>query len=159
MKKNNVFISHKGIDDDSVQKLKEVLVSEGYNISNDSIESAENHEQIQEEETIKRLFQIGIDLAEIFICLIDENTHSDEWADFGIEQAHLKGKRIVGIYASGSEGDIAIPSKYKKYGGPILSLNSLDNLGSILQGENIPNETPEGKPSQPLYISPPRVKC
>lgn len=158
-KKYNVFISHKGIDDDSVQNLKKRLISKGYDIRNGSIDSTKHRDTIPEKKVIERLLRMRINWASTFICLIGENTHNSKWVNYEIEQAHLKGKRIVGIYAHGCKDNVEIPEQYKKFGGPILGWNSLDKLGDIMDGKNIPNETPNGQPSEPFYKSPPRVDC
>ena len=159
MNKKKVFISHKGIDDKSFDELKEIVSTE-FDICDDVINNIDNHEQTKEqEEEIEHLLEIRINEAETFICLIDENTFEDKWVNSEIEYAHLCGKRIVGIFAHGTSNDAEIPENYRKYGGPILSFNSLDKLGEILTGANLPNEMPDGNPSPPLHKFPPRVKC
>lgn len=157
-KKYNVFISHKGVDDDSVQKLKERLISRGYGIRNGSIDSTKHRDKIPKKEVIERLLKMRINWAGTFICLIGEKTHQSKWVKYEIEQAYLKGKRIVGIYAHGCKNSVEIPEQIKKYSGPVLGWNSLDKLGDILDGENIPNENPDGTQSLPLYKIK-RVKC
>ncbi|MFD1603358.1 TIR domain-containing protein [Flavobacterium artemisiae] len=158
MSKKKIFVSHKGINDESFQKLKEIISKE-FDIDDDNIDGIKDEQTKEEEEEIVGLLKIRINEAEKFICLIDENTFEDAWVNSEIEYAHICGKRIVGIYALGSSDSVEIPATYKKYGGPILSLNSLDKLNEILSGENIPNVTPDGNPSPPLHEYPPRVKC
>ncbi|MGN7812118.1 TIR domain-containing protein [Flavobacterium sp. 22076] len=158
MSKKKIFVSHKSINDESFQKLKEIISKE-FDIVDDKIDGINNEQTKEEEEEIEGLLEIRIREAEKFICLIDENTFEDEWVNSEIEYAHQCGKRIVGIYTLGSSDSIEIPANYKKYGGPILSLNSLEKLAEILSGTNIPNVTPNGNPSPPIHKFPPRVKC
>ncbi|MDI6050578.1 TIR domain-containing protein [Flavobacterium sp. XS2P24] len=157
-KKYNVFISHKGVDDDSVQRLKERLIFKGYYIRNGSIDSTKHRDEIPPKKVIERLLQMRINWAGTFICLIGENTHKSKWVNYEIEQAHLKGKRIVGIYAHGCKENVELPEKYKEYGGPALGWNSLDKLGAVLDGENVPTEKPDGSISTPIFTIT-RVKC
>lgn len=157
-KKHNVFISHHGKDDDYVQRLKQRLTDKGYNIRNSSIDSTKHRDVRPSDAVIQRLLRKGINWAGTFICLIGKNTHTRPWVNYEIRQAYLQGKRIVGVYAHGSANNVELPEAFKKYGGPLLGWNSLDKLGDVMAGKNIPNEKPDGKPSSPIHKTP-RVKC
>lgn len=156
--KHNVFISHKGVDDDSVQKLKSRFSDKGYEVRNGSIDSTKHEDIIPSNSEIQEKLKSRISWAGTFICLIGETTHESEWVDYEIEQAHLQGKRIIGIYAHGCKDSVEIPEKFKEYGGPLLGWNSLEKLGEILEGKNVPNENPDGTKSLPIYKIT-RVKC
>lgn len=158
-KKYNVFISHHGKDDDYVQKLKERLDNKGYQIRNGSIDSTKHKDgRIPSDQVVARLLRRGISWAGTFICLVGEDTHTRPWVNYEIRQAHLQGKRIVGIYAHGSK-DVELPEAYKKYGGPMLGWNSIDKLGEVIEGKNLPYEQPDSSaPSSPIYTIK-RVKC
>ena len=62
------------------------------------------------------------------------------------------------MYAHGSANNVELPEAFKKYGGPLMGWNSLDKLGDVIAGDNIPNQKPDGTPSAPLYKID-RVKC
>lgn len=158
-KKHNVFISHHGKDDDYVQRLKERLKNNGCIIRNGSIDSTKHNDgRIPPDAVVGRLLRRGISWAGTFICLIGKDTHTRPWVNYEIRQAHLQGKRIVGMYAHGSANSVELPEAFKKYGGPVMGWNSLDKLEDVMNGKNIPNEKPDGKPSLPIKKTP-RVKC
>lgn len=157
-KKHNVFISHHGKDDDYVQRLKQRLHDKGYHIRNSSIDSTKHRDVRPPDAVIGRLLRKGISWAGTFICLIGKDTHTRPWVNYEIRKAYLQGKRIVGIYAHGSANNVELPEAFKKYGGPVMGWNSLDKLGEVMDGKNIPYEKPDGKPSIPINKTP-RVKC
>lgn len=157
-KKHNVFISHHGKDDDHVQRLKQRLIGNGYLIRNSSIDSTKHRDVRPSDAVIGRLLRKGINWAGTFICLIGKDTHTRPWVNYEIRQAYLQGKKIVGVYAHGSANSVELPEAYKKYGGSALGWNSLDRLGNILDGENVPTQKPDGSPSTPIYNIT-RVKC
>lgn len=156
---NNVFISHHGKDDEHVQRLKQRLISKGYNIRNGSIDSTKHKDgRIPSDAVVRRLLRKGINWAGTFICLIGKETHQRPWVNYEIRQAHLKGKRILGIYTHGSNNSVELPEAYKKYGSPPIGWNSLEKLGEIISGKNFPAENPDGSSAMPIY---PRtsIKC
>lgn len=158
-KKHNVFISHHGKDDDHVQKLKQRLRDNGCFIRNGSIDSTKHKDgRIPSDAVVARLLRRGVSWAGTFICLIGKDTHTRPWVNYEIRQAHLQGKKIVGIYAHGSANSVELPEAFKKYGGPTMGWKSLDKLAGIIAGGEIPNERPDGKPSAPIYKID-RVKC
>lgn len=157
-KTHNVFISHHGKDDKHVQRLKKRLRDNGSNIRNSSIDSTKYRPYIPSDATIARYLRRGINWAGTFICLIGTETHTRPWVNYEIRQAHLKGKRIVGIYAHGSSNKVELPETFKKYGGSVLGWNSLDKLGEVMEGKNIAFENPDSTPSEPIYNII-RVRC
>nr|WP_315212957.1 TIR domain-containing protein [uncultured Flavobacterium sp.] len=158
-KKHNVFISHHGKDDEYVQRLKQRLINNGCQIRNGSIDSTKHKDgRIPNDAVVSRLLRRGISWAGTFICLIGKDTHSRPWVNYEIRQAHLQGKKIVGVYAHGIANNVELPEAFKKYGGPVMGWNSLDKLGDVITGDNIPNQKPDGTPSAPLYKID-RVKC
>lgn len=150
-KKHNVFISHHGKDDEHVQRLKQRLINNGYLIRNSSIDSTKHRDVRPPDNVITRLLRKGINWAGTFICLVGKDTHTRPWVNYEIRQAHLQGKRIVGVYTHGSANGVELPEALKKYGGPVLGWNSLEKLGDIIQGINVPNEKPDGNPNTPIY--------
>lgn len=150
-KTHNVFISHHGMDDDYVQKLKARFKEKGCNIRNGSIDSTKYQERRPSKEVIDRLLRRGISWSGTFICLIGEDTHTRPWVNYEIEQAHLQGKQIVGIYAHGCKEKVELPEALKKYGREIIGWNSLDKLGDIMSGKIVPPENPDSSSRKPIY--------
>lgn len=148
---HNVFISHHGKDDEHVQRLKKRLRDNGSNIRNSSIDSTKYRPYIPSNATIARYLRRGINWAGTFICLIGQETHTRPWVNYEIRQAHLKGKKIVGIYAHGCSNNVELPEAFKKYGGALLGWNSLDKLGEVMAGKNIEFENPDSTQSEPIY--------
>src|SRR4051812_34091500 len=111
----NIFISHRGEDDYSVQRLKERLKENGYDVRNSSVDSTKHQEKRPPDDVIRRDLKDGINWAGTFICLIGPDTHNSDWVNYEIDQAHLMGKRIVGIYTYGSSEVVELPEAFKKY--------------------------------------------
>src|SRR4051794_33674248 len=89
---HNIFISHYGEDDEHVQRLKERLIDNGYNVRNSSIDSTKHKDgRIPSDEVIRRLLRRGISWAGKFICLIGPETHTRDWVNYEIKQAYLQG--------------------------------------------------------------------
>lgn len=150
-KTHNIFISHHGKDDEHVQRLKERLKGQGYNIRNSSIDSTKHRDVRPSDAVIARLLRKGISWAGTFICLIGEETHKRPWVNYEIKQAHLQGKKIVGVYMHGCKDSVELPEAFKRYGGAALGWNSLDKLGAAMAGENLPSENPSGTSREPIY--------
>lgn len=158
-KSHNIFISHYGQDDDHVQGLKQRLSDQGYNVRNFSVDST-NHKDGRKptDAVIQRLLRMRISWSSTLICLIGPETHTRPWVNYEIRQAHLQGKRIVGVYLHGSTNSVELPEAFKKYGGTPLGWNSLDKLGDAIEGKRMPAENPDGSSRPPIYTVT-RVKC
>ena len=157
-KNHNIFISHFGKDDEHVQRLKERLIDQGYNIRNSSIDSTKHRPVRPSDAVIARLLRRGISWAGTFICLIGENTHTRNWVNYEIRQAHIQGKNIVGIYMHGCKNSVELPEAFKRYGRTLLGWNSLDKLGAAMAGKNLLAENPDGSSRAPIYNIV-RIKC
>lgn len=159
MANHNIFISHYGEHDKHVQSLKERLKGSGYNVRNFSIDSTKHKDgRIPSKKVVQRLLDIRIKTSGILIVLIGKGTHEREWVNYEIRKAHLLGKRIVGIYTHGDKDSVQLPEAYKKYGSPPIGWNSVDKLGEIIAGKNIPAENPDGSVSAPMHQRP-IIKC
>ena len=157
-KTHNIFISHYGKDDEHVQRLKQRLKDDGYNIRNSSIDSTKYQSKRPSDAVIERYLRKGINWAGTFICLIGEKTHTRHWVNYEIKQAHLKEKQIVGIYKHGCANSVQLPGLFKTYGGPLIGWNSLDKLADIMAGKIFPVEDAESSSREPLYNIV-RVQC
>lgn len=130
MKNKNVFISHYGEDDDSVQALKKMLRDKGYALRNSSIDSTKPNDA-ENPEYIKGLLRDGISWAGTTVVLIGPQTHTREWVNWEIEQAAKQGKPIVGVFIQGAK-DSDIPEAFQKYGDALVGWNS----GKIIDAIN-----------------------
>lgn len=149
---SNVFISHYGEDDSSLQSLRQRLKKAGHDIRNSSIDSTKHHNQERPSDAVvERLLRARIHWAGTFICLIGEKTHTRPWVDYEIKQAHLKGKQIIGIYKHGCTNSVELPDNFKRYGGPTLGSNSLDKLSDVISGKTTPLEKPDGTQNESLF--------
>jgi hypothetical protein len=155
----NVFISHYGQDDDHVHALKDRLGEQGYNVRNFSVDST-NHKDGRRpsDEVVERLLKMRIKWSSTFICLIGPKTHTRDWVDFEIEEAHQQGKKIIGVYTHGSMETAEIPENLKKYASNIIGWNSIEKLGELIAGNNLPVENPDSSIAIPLHPRTP-VKC
>ena len=158
-KTHNIFISHLGENDDHVQGLKKRLKDQGYNVRNFSVDST-NHKDGRKpsDAVVQRLLQMRVKWSSTIICLIGPQTYQSKWVNYEIRLAHLKGKRIVGIYMHGCSNAVELPEAFKKYGGTPLGWNSIDKLGDAIEGKNMPAQNPDGTAREPIYTVA-RVKC
>lgn len=158
-KRHNVFISHHGQDDNSVQSLKTRLKGKGYNVCNYSVDSTKHNETKRPSDAvIHRYLRRQISWSGTFICLIGKDTHTRKWVNDEIRMAHQQGKKIVGIFDHGSNNSVELPEAYKKYGGVTMGWNSLDRLGDIMNDKEFPVEKPDGSQRTPIYNMA-AVKC
>ena len=114
----NIFISHKGEDDNHVQRLKERFKIKGYDVRNGSVDSTKYQDKIPSKKGIADLLDSGIGWSGTFICLIGENTHTSKWVNYEIEKAVELGKKIIGIYTHGCLEDTPIPKACLLYTSP-----------------------------------------
>ena len=155
----NIFISHYGKDDEHVQSLKNRLKEQGNDVRNFSVDST-NHKdgRIPRKEVVERLLRMRIKWSSTVICLIGQRTHTRDWVDFEVEEAHKQGKRIVGVYAHGSMETAEVPEMVKKYASNIIGWNSIEKLGELIEGKNFPAENPDGSVANPMFHRT-KVKC
>jgi len=142
----NVFISHHGEDDEHVQELKSKLAERGCQIRNSSVDSTKQN-NLESESKIKEMLKERISWAGTFICLIGYETFNREWVEWEIEQAHLMGKKIIGVFAYGAAQDAEIPEGLEKYRDSLVGWQ-IDKIIDALENDNYYSETPDGS-SQP----------
>ena len=138
----NVFISHHGEDDEHVQELKSKLAERGCQIRNSSVDSTKPNE-LENESKIKEMLKERISWASTLICLIGYETYNREWVEWEIEQAHLMGKKIIGVFAYGAAQDAEIPEALDKYRDSLVGWQ-FDKIIDALENDNYYSETPEG---------------
>jgi hypothetical protein len=154
-KTKNIFVSHFSEDEENIGKMKDLLASKGYQIKNSSIDSTKDNDA-SNEEYIKSLLRPRIEWAGTFICLIGPKTHTREWVDWEIEQAHKQGKPIVGVYINGASGS-DVPDNFNKYGTALVGWTG-DKVIDAIQGKINNFENPDGSKREPIWTSP-RTTC
>lgn len=148
---HNVFISHYGHDEASLDTLRNRLKELGCTVRNSSIERKDYRDKRVSDATIAKELRAGIKWAGTFIVLIGEHTHERPWVNYEIRNAYLQGKNIVGIFKNGCKDNVELPEAFKRYGGPTLGWKSLDKLKNIMNGRCPTPETPNGTPRTPIY--------
>ena len=149
--KHNIFISHYGEDEASLDSLKQRLKNSGCDVRNSSVEKKKYRPYKVKDETIARYLRICIRWAKTFIVMIGEHTHERPWVNYEIRQAYLQGKQIVGIYMNGCKDKVELPEAYKRYGGSPIGWKSIDKLSDIIKGKVVAPEAPDCTPSDPIY--------
>jgi hypothetical protein len=132
---HHVFVSHYNGDDEHIQRLKDLVGRKGYTLKNGSIDSTKPN-WANNEEYIKRLLRLRIQWASTFICLIGPETHTRKWVNWEIEQAHKKGKHIIGVFINGAKEDSVVPENLEKYGHGLTGWNS-DKIIQALEWNEI----------------------
>jgi predicted Abi (CAAX) family protease len=144
MKSKNVFISHRGKDDEHIGKLKELLNKKGYQLKNSSIDSSRPN-NANNEEYIKTILRPRIEWAGTFICLIGKDTANSNWVKWEIEHAAKEGKNIVGVYLHGEKSEeTKLPEALETHADSIVGWNT-DKIIEAVGGKNI-MENPDGSP-------------
>lgn len=149
--RKHVFISHHHRDDAAVDKLTALLKGREIDLRNSSIRALrpENRERFEQrkvsDNTIKRWLRRKVSWATTVIVLIGEHTHSREWVDWEIEQAHRQGKPIIGVFEHGGL-DAEVPVGLKKYGCTTVAWNAQSIIDAI-EGGTPRFEDSDGNPS------------
>lgn len=143
---HNVFISHHHKDQEDLDRLKNLMKQNGYDIRDSSIDESEPN-QAKDEEYIKSILRSRIDWAGTVIVLIGDETHTRPWVNWEIECAHTQGKPIVGIFAQGAK-ESDIPENFELYGRYLVGWNSKNLMDAIRGKYNGPWEAPDGAPRQ-----------
>src|SRR5258706_14585373 len=110
----NVFISHVHEDDAGLAKLKELLQKSGFGIRDASINSDKSNDAENESYIKSQILAPKINWAGVFIVYISPLTRDSSWVNWEIEYAQRAGKRIVGIWAHGSN-DCDVPPALDLY--------------------------------------------
>ena len=144
----NIFICHCGENADSLEKVRNLLGKQGYEVRDSSIDE-KNPNNAKDPEYIKTLIRPKIDWAGKILVLIGPETHTKAWVDWEIEYANKNGaKRTVGIYVEGGT-ESEIPANLKKYGDALVPWNS-DKLVSAIEGESLWFQ-PDGSPGKGFW--------
>ncbi|EGU61060.1 hypothetical protein VINI7043_21731 [Vibrio nigripulchritudo ATCC 27043] len=146
----NVFISHYGKDDDSVQGLKKLLSDNGYTLKNSSIDSTKPNEA-NNDDYIKSLLRKKMNWAGSAIVLIGPETHTRDWVNWEIDLAHRLGKPIIGVFMRGAK-DSDVPDSFEKYGDALVGWKS-DKIIDALNGNYNEWTNSSGQPWESKFNS------
>lgn len=150
--RRHVFISHRFVDDNSVERLHDMLSAGGWDVRNSSIRvKAANQQRIDKglvpDRTLERVLRRKITWAQTVIVVVGNTTHESRWVQYEIEQAHKQGKTIVGVYARGCT-DAQLPEALERYATSIVSWNT-DSIMSAIDGGAPTFQTPDGDMRSP----------
>jgi hypothetical protein len=146
----NVFISHLHEDDAGLSKLKDLIASGGLTVRDASINSA-NPNNAKDPDYIKtQILAPQIQWASTLLVYISPQTKDSEWVNWEIEYAKTIGKRIVGIYAHGSN-ECDIPEALEKYADDIRGWQS-DGIVDAILGKTNEWHKPSGELRDPRPI-------
>lgn len=151
----NVFISHIHEDDAGLQKLKDLLKSNGMTSRDYSI-TADNPNNAHDESYIKtEILGPRIRQSSTMVVYISSDTKDSKWVDWEIDYAHKNDKRIVGVWEFGEKGS-EVPDSLKKYADAVVGWRG-NRIIDAIEGRINGWESPDGarRPSQ--YI--PRHTC
>ena len=96
----------------------------------------------------------GIKWAGTVAVLITPDTRNHDWVDWEIEYANKNNKRIIGVWAPGSEG-CEVPEPLEKYADAIVDWTSEQILDAI--NGSRPFVDPDGRPRPPQPVE--RIGC
>lgn len=138
--RRHLFISHNHQDDSLVDKFTNLLGGKGWDVRNSSIRAKPaNAERLKnglvKDEVIQRLLRMKISWASTVVVLIGDQTHTRPWVNWEIDQAHARGKRIVGVFEQGGK-DADIPKSLEKYASAIVGWNASSIQRAIDSSEN-----------------------
>lgn len=148
----NIFISHVHKDDSLLPKLKELLLKEGMEVRDGSINSdkpneAKNHDYIK-----RSILAPRVSWASTLLVLISHGTAQSDWVNWEIDYAMKNGKQIVGVFAYGAT-DADIPESLAKYGDAVVVGWQGNRVVKAINGEINGWDSPDtgGVRSTPLW--------
>jgi antiphage defense system Thoeris ThsB-like protein len=115
----NIFISHIHEDDTVLRDLKDLVRRNGYDIRDGSIDSSKPNEASSPDYIKSEILAPRIRWASTLVVLISRETHDSEWVRWEIEYGHQQGKRIVGVWAQGSQ-DADVPEALELYADAVV---------------------------------------
>ena len=127
----NVFISHIHEDDEGLERLKELLTKDGFQIRDASITSEKPNEAVNPDYIKNDILAPHIRWASTLIVYITPETMNSEWVNWEIEYAQKIGKRIVGVWAYGAN-ESNLPKALDDYADAVVGWNSERIIDAIL---------------------------
>lgn len=131
-----------------MKNFKDILADRGVAIRDSSINSLKPN-NAQDEDYIKsQILAPNIRWAGTFVVLISEETKNSPWVAWEIEYAQKLGKRIVGVWAHGSNG-CDVPEGLEKYSDSFVGWHG-DSIKDAICADAEKWEQPDGTPT-PKY--------
>lgn len=161
---SNIFICHHSADVPRLRDLLDNLRAKGYDVRSSSLQEDRDNNVIHKgrrvsDATVARYIRRAIRWAGTFIVLIGEHTHERPWVNYEIRNAHLQGKKIIGIYKFGCTQTAELPEAYKRYGTSPIGWSSIEKLAGMIEGKVEPTELPDGTPSNNSIYPMIYIKC
>lgn len=159
--RRHVFISHHHKDDPTVDAMTNLLRKANCDVRNSSIRSLrpENQDRFKNGDvkpaTIERWLRAKISWAGTVVVLVGKETHSRPWVNWEIKQAHMQGKRIVGVWEHGGKSS-DLPENLKKYGSAVVGWRS-ERIMDAIDGKINDWIDPDGNEFSPRSI--PTAPC
>lgn len=146
--RRHLFISHHHKDDAEVSKLTALLSGKGWDVRNSSIRMKPSNQQRREkglipDSVIERALRMRVSWSQAVIVLIGKDTHTRQWVNWEIEEAHRQGKRIIGVFIRGGT-DADIPPALEKYANQEIVGWNTDAIIQALDGDNQPFQASDG---------------
>lgn len=149
----HVFISHLHEDDEGLGNLKDLLAKSGMNVKDASIDSTSPNEAKSPEYIKSKILAPQIQWAGTFIVYISPKTKDSEWVDWEIKYALSQGKKIVGVWAHGSN-ECDLPDALEKYANAVIVGWHGQSIIDAINGKNEDWERPDGGRSPRRAIEP-----
>ncbi len=131
----NVFISHVHEDDAGLGKLKDLISKGGLTVRDSSINKTNPNDAKNPDYIKAQVLAPQIQWASTLLVYITPKTKESEWVNWEIEYAEKQGKRIVGVYAQGSN-DCDVPEALEKYADDVRGWQSDGIVDAILGKTN-----------------------
>ncbi len=143
----NLFVSHKGEDENKIDAFKKLMAKKGYHFRDSSIRESEPNRANNKEYIKHNILKPAIDWAGTMVVLIGKDTHKSEWVDWEIEYAMKHDTKIVGVFLPG-EKDAELPDSLKDYGDSCVGWNS-DKIDEAIRSDKQIWEDADGNPIMP----------
>lgn len=126
----NAFISHVHEDDAGLEKLKDLLASNGMTIRDSSIHTGKFNNAKDPDYIKHQILSPLINWAGIFICYISPKTKNSDWVNWEIECAAKQDKRIIGVWQCG-DAQCEVPEALKEHADAIVGWNGTAIIDAI----------------------------
>ena len=146
----NVFISHRSSDAEELQKLKDLVAKQNYQLRDGSVADAKDNNATNPEYIKSQILAPGIQWASTLIVLVSDKTHMSDWVEWEIEYAEKAGKRIIGVYTQGAAG-VEIPDNLDRYATAVVGWQS-EKIVDAIEGRINNWENPDGTIRAPRTI-------
>ena len=110
----NLFISHKGEDEEKIDAFKNLMKKKGYDFRDSSIKKSEPNNANNKDYIKREILKPAIDWAGTVVVLIGKDTYTSDWVDWEINYAMEHDKKIIGVYLPG-EINAELPDALKRF--------------------------------------------